>query len=208
MRNKLGVCFLFLGVLLLCCSLSLYLSNKQEDSQAEQVSVEVLPLLIEEIPEEPDPQILAERLAPIEFREPESFEMTEVTIDGYGYIGYLSIPSLELNLPIMGSWDYKRLQIAPCRYHGNIGSEDLVLMAHNYTSHLGRIDELQPGDTVCFTDMDGISTWYQVSVRDLLPPGAVEEMTAGEFDLTLFTCTYGGRSRVTVHCDQMQDQKQ
>ena len=31
---------------------------------------------------------------------------------------------------------------------------------------------------------------------------AVEEMTAGEYDLTLFTCTYGGQSRVTVRCDR------
>lgn len=203
MRIKLGACFLFLGILLLCGSLSLYLSNRQEDSQAEQVSVEVLPKLIEAIPETPDPQVMAERLTPIEFREPESFEMTEVVIDGYGYIGYLSIASLELNLPIMGSWDYQRLQIAPCRYYGNVGSEDLVLMAHNYASHFGRIDELQPGDTVCFTDMDGITTWYQVTLRDVLPPDAVEEMTSGESDLTLFTCTYGGRSRVTVHCDKI-----
>lgn len=202
MRNKLGRCFLFLGILLLCGSLSLYLSNQQEDSQAEQGSMEVLPKLIEEIPEEPDPQILAERLVPMEFREPETFEMTEVEIDGYGYIGYLSIPALELNLPVMGSWDYKRLQIAPCRYYGSIGGEDLVLMAHNYASHFGRIDELQSGDSVCFTDMDGISTWYQVTLRDLLPPTAVEEMTSGGSDLTLFTCTYGGRSRVTVHCDK------
>ena len=87
------------------------------------------------------------------------------------------------------------LQIAPCRYYGSIGGEDLVLMAHNYASHFGRIDELRPGDTVCFTDMDGISTWYQVTVRDLLPPTAVEEMTSGGSDLTLFTCTYGGRTR-------------
>ena len=87
------------------------------------------------------------------------------------------------------------LEMAPCRYYGSIGGEDLVLMAHNYASHFGRIDELRPGDTVCFTDMDGISTWYQVTVRDLLPPTAVEEMTSGGSDLTLFTCTYGGRTR-------------
>ena len=208
MRNKVGLCFLFLGVLLLCGSLSLYLSTQQEDHHAQDESVKVLPKLIEEIPEEPDPQIQAERLIPMEFREPESFEMTEVTIDGYGYIGYISIPSLELNLPVMGSWDYTRLQIAPCRYHGSINGEDLVLMAHNYVSHFGRISELQPGDTVCFTDMDGISTWYQVVVKDLLASDAVDEMKSGESDLTLFTCNYSGRSRITVHCDETQAPQQ
>ena len=39
MRNKVGLCFLFLGVLLLCGSLSLYLSNQQEDHHAQEESV-------------------------------------------------------------------------------------------------------------------------------------------------------------------------
>ena len=29
-------------------------------------------------------------------------------------------------------------------------------------------------------------------------------MTAGDFDLTLFTCTYGGKSRVTLRCDRVE----
>lgn len=26
-------------------------------------------------------------------------------------------------------------------------------------------------------------------------------MTSGDYPLTLFTCTYGGKSRITVRCD-------
>ena len=29
-------------------------------------------------------------------------------------------------------------------------------------------------------------------------------MTSGTFDLTLFTCTYGGQNRVTVYCDRLR----
>lgn len=199
----LGKIFLFLGFLLLCGSLSLHLHNQNEVSQAQRDSMEVLPQLQAQIPEEPDPQALAEKLTPVEFQDAISLEMTEVSINGYGYIGYLSIPALELNLPVMGSWDYARLQVAPCRYYGSVNGEDLVLMAHNYWVHFGRISELKVGDSVVFTDMDGISTSYQVVARDILAPGAVEEMTAGEFDLTLFTCTYGGENRVTVFCDKV-----
>lgn len=128
--------------------------------------------------------------------------MTEVVIEGYGYIGYLSIPSLDLDLPIMADWDYDRLQIAPCRYSGTLKGEDLVLMAHNYSHHFGRLSELTQEDTVIFTDMDGNMTEYEVIVLDILPPDAIEEMTAGDFDLTLFTCTYGGQSRITVYCNK------
>lgn len=202
MRRKIGVLCLFLGVGLLTASLCLFLHNRQEDRQAQQGSMEVMPQILDQIPEEPDQEQLLQQLVPLEFRDADSFRMTEVVINGYGYIGYLSIPALELNLPIMGSWDKVRLQIAPCRYYGSVNGENLVLMAHNYASHFGRISELKTGDSVVFTDMDGISTSYQVVARDVLPPDAVEEMTAGEFDLTLFTCTYGGENRVTVYCDQ------
>lgn len=207
MRAKLGALCLFLGVALLCGALSLYLHNQGEATQAEQLSQEVMPQILERIPSEPPEELLAELLTPVEFLDPSAFEMTEVVINGYGYIGYLSIPDLELELPIMGAWDNVRLQIAPCRYYGSVNGEDLVLMAHNYAKHFGRLSELDAGDSVIFTDMDGITTHYTVVAQDILPPDAVEEMTAGDFDLTLFTCTYGGESRITVYCDRASTEK-
>lgn len=39
-----------------------------------------------------------------------------------------------------------------------------------------------------------------VSLVEILDETAVEEMTAGEWDLTLFTCNYDGRARITVRC--------
>lgn len=149
-----------------------------------------------------DPTVPLEYVGvPLEFLDPSAFEMTEVEIDGYFYIGYLSIPAIDLELPIMSDWDYDKLRVAPCRYYGSVMGENLVLMAHNYRSHFGPISRLKEGDSVIFTDMDGIVTEYEVVTQDVLDPYAVEEMTTGDFDLTLFTCTYGGRSRVTVYCD-------
>ena len=60
------------------------------------------------------------------------------------------------------------------------------------------------GDKVIFTDMDGVVTHYQVVALDILQPTAVEEMTAGAYDLTLFTCTYDSGSRLTVRCEQTE----
>lgn len=40
---------------------------------------------------------------------------------------------------------------------------------------------------------------------ETLPETAVEEMRAGEWDLTLFTCTYDGRARVTVRCIRTEE---
>ena len=50
--------------------------------------------------------------------------------------------------------------------------------------------------------MDGLATRYEVTATEVLNPTAVEDMTSGEYDLTLFTCTYGGENRITVRCDE------
>ena len=38
--------------------------------------------------------------------------MPEMEINGYRYIGFLSIPDLKLELPIMSTWNYRKLKIA------------------------------------------------------------------------------------------------
>lgn len=195
---------MLLGTALLCGALSLFLLNSQEAAEAEKSAMEVLPQLQEQIPETPQSEDVNMQLIPPELVTPEQAEMTEVIIDGLAYIGYLTIPSQELNLPILSNWSYEILQKSPCRYAGSTKTDNMVLMAHNYDKHFGRLSKLAVGDSVYFTDMDGILTLYEVVGRDVLAPSAVEEMTSGDFDLTLFTCTYGGQSRVTVYCDRIQ----
>ena len=74
----------------------------------------------------------------------------------------------------------------------------MIICAHNYVTHFGRLRNLLPGDQVIFTDIDGDEFYYTVAEMDTLPGTAVEEMESGDWDLTLFTCTMGGQSRVTV----------
>ena len=202
MRNKLGTLFMVIGAALILGALALLLYNRQEADSAEQASVELLPQLQEEIRQRQE--ALAETVPP-ELLDPSYYEMTEVEIDGYAYIGYLSIPTLGLELPVMSQWDYDRLKTAPCRYTGSTKSDDLVLLAHNFVRHFGTLKNLVPGDEVYFTDMDDRISCYEVVTVEILPPTAVEEMTAGEYDLTLFTCTYGGQNRVTVRCDRITE---
>ena len=133
------------------------------------------------------------------------FEMPTVEIDGYDYIGYLDIPSLELSLPVMSEWSYPQLKIAPCRYAGSVYLDDMILAAHNYDRHFGRLKNLEGGELVRFTDVDGNVFDFSVTELELLWPEQTEEMLSGEWDLTLFTCTLGGRQRVTVRCDRIED---
>ena len=77
----------------------------------------------------------------------------------------------------------------------------MVICAHNYAQHFGRLKELKTGETALFTSLDGTVTRYAVAEVQVLDSSAVEDMISGDYPLTLFTCTYGGRSRVTVRCD-------
>lgn len=127
-------------------------------------------------------------------------EMPTSKVKGSDYIGVLEIPRLKLELPVMSSWSYPKLRKAPCRFEGSAYSGDLIIAGHNYSRHFGRLKNLVKGDTVRFTDAAGNVFMYQVSGQEKLGGTDLTRMRAGEWDMTLFTCTYGGRSRVTVRC--------
>ena len=81
-----------------------------------------------------------------------------------------------------------------------------MIMAHNYSTHFGKLRQLAEGARVQFVDMDGKVWDYRVAAMDVLAAEAVEEMTAGEYDLTLFTCELNRTHRVTVRCNLAADE--
>lgn len=132
-----------------------------------------------------------------------SAKMPSIEIDGYSYIGILNIPSLELELPVMDSWDYERLKISTCLYSGSYDTKDMVICGHNYAKHFAPIKHIDIGANVYFITVDGLIYEYQVSNRENLKPEEIEEMTGKskeDWDMTLFTCSTGGRTRCAVRC--------
>jgi sortase A len=138
--------------------------------------------------------------APVYEVHPE-MTMPTVEVDGNTYVGFLDIPAIERTLPVMDTWSYPNLKIAPNRFVGTAYAHDMIICAHNYDRHFGQIKNLQPGDKVTFTDVYGDRFDYEVSEVTILQPTDVEEMKdPDDWDLTLFTCTIGGATRVTVRC--------
>lgn len=183
------------GLLLLLAAAGLAIYNVLTDLGARAASNEVLSELVDSLPQK-DGNTAA---VPDYVLNPD-MEMPTVSIDGVGYIGYLVIPSLELELPIASEWSYPQLRTSPCRYTGSAYLGSLVICGHNYSSHFGNLKNLKAGDSVLFTDADGNVLEYRVVSVEELRPMAVEEMKTGDWDLSLFTCTIGGRTRVTVRC--------
>ena len=207
-RRKGGI-WITLGLLLIVAALALVSYNLYDALRAEQSAWRIINSL-EEASEE-DSRISAPAEASEKAALPQEpvldsqMEMPVKTIDGIEIVGVLRIPTLELELPIISQWSYPDLQTAPCRYSGSAYLNNLILCGHNYSSHFGNLKELREGDIITFTDMDGNLFAYEMAERETLMPTSVEEMTGGDWDLTLFTCTVGGKSRVTVRCDRVKD---
>ena len=127
-------------------------------------------------------------------------EMPTLEVEGNAYIGVLDIPVLGLSLPVLSEWSYPNLRVAPCRSSGSAYEGAFVLAGHNYRSHFGTLRELQPGDTLTFTDTLGNVFSYRVEEVEVLAPTDVAQMLDERWDLSLFTCTPGGQARVTVRC--------
>lgn len=195
MRGKLGTVCMLLGAAMIAAALLLFVSNRYEERAADDSAAQICVQLKAALG---GGDSAASKTLP----DPYDTEMTVKEIDGYGYIGYLSIPSAGLELPVMSTWDYERLKHAPCRYSGSAKTDDLVICAHNYDRHFGVLKKLAPGDEIGFTDMDGVFRRYSVCAVETLAPGDVDRMENSGYALTLFTCTYGGASRVTVRCDE------
>lgn len=193
MRKAIGVCCMILGVVCLSVSVGFVLFNHLEDKKVQEASQVVLHSAQHAI-EETDQSVPK---AETEERNP---EMSTISVDGYDCIGILSIPVLELELPIFTGWSYEKLKIAPCHYYGSYISGDFVIAGHNYKAHFGRLSELQPQDLIIFTDAEGTIHQYEVFLLETLTANATKEMISSGFDLSLYTCTPGGSNRVTVRC--------
>lgn len=203
MKNKAGTFCIVGGLLLLAAALFLGSYNIWSDMRAAKNVSIVLEQLDEVIPVNP-PEPEMEEILPDYVLNPE-MEMPVVTVDGFDYIGLLEIPALELSLPIMAEWDEFQSKIAPCRYQGSVYQDNMIIAGHNYRSHFARLQQLAQGDEVLFTDGAGNLFRFTVSQLETIQGTDFEGMERGDWDLTLFTCTLGGKYRVTVRCDRQTD---
>jgi sortase A len=144
--------------------------------------------------------------SPAESTEPPVVEipqMKTVDIDGYTYIGVVSVPALGIELPVMSEWSYPLLKRSACRFAGSYLDDTLVIAGHSTRKHFRPLRQAQVGDSVVFTDVLGNAIPYQVVAIESLGPKDGEKLVSGDWDLTLFTCSPGGERRVTVRCNRV-----
>ena len=206
-----------IGLLLIAAALFLVSYNLYDELRAEQSARQAVTQLdaylpAEAAPEAPsdsagdqEPLASDERTVIPDYVLSPNMEMPVETINGIDFIGVLRIPALELELPVISEWNYPNLKTAPCRYSGSAYLNNLIICGHNYTSHFGTLKNLWEGDIATFTDMDGNVFTYKMVERETLNPTDIEGIESGNWDLTLFTCTVGGQSRVTIRFELEED---
>ena len=191
--NKFSKYLIILGILCILLSITLYIKNKYQELDTGKKSKEILDIIETKINASDKEEIKT------------NTEDLVLNISGYDYIGVINIPSLNIKLPIMRETDYDRLAISPCKYYGNITTNDLVLCAHDYVNQFGKISNLKEDDIVIITDVLGNNYVYKVVLTEELNPTDITNMIDSPFDLTLYTCSYGALKRITVRCNRIYD---
>ena len=191
--NKFSKYLIILGILCILLSITLYIKNKYQELDTGKKSKEILDIIETKINVSDKEEIKT------------NTEDLVLNISGYDYIGVINIPSLNIKLPIMRETDYDRLAISPCKYYGNITTNDLVLCAHDYVNQFGKISNLKEDDIVIITDVLGNNYVYKVVLIEELNPTDITNMIDSPFDLTLYTCSYGALKRITVRCNRIYD---
>ncbi len=223
MRNRRrikGIVLLTLGGILLCVAALWYCANILEDKAAGEKAEVILDELLKQTEENKKLYESYSKEEKHDFSENEEFnnisestsnleevtlpDVPLITINGEKFCGRIVIEKLNITLPVFWEWDYKKLKEAPCRYSGSIEDGNMIIAAHNYESHFGKLKNLNNGDIILFIDSIGREYRYSVYEISHLDGTAIEDMQAGNWAFTLFTCTKGGSQRVTVRCLEIE----
>ena len=181
-----------LSILLVAASIGLYTYNVMDSNRAGAAAQTVVNQLHSDMP-------AAGNTETETASTPEPYKVMQTKeVNGQSYIGTLHIPALSLELPVIAEWSYSALRVAPCRYMGSVYQDNMILCAHNYSTHFGRLAELKVDDEAVFTDIEGNAYTYRMTAQEIISGTDPAAMESGDWDLTIFTCTIGGKNRVTI----------
>lgn len=190
MKFTKGKVMMAIGLVCIIGAMAFVIRNYKENREAGQLADSYMSSILDQIPDYDE-----------KISVPTEGEMPAIDVDGQSFIGIVSIPSLDIELPIQRDWSSQNAKISPCRYKGSVYENNLIVAGHNYDRHFGRLKNLVSGDTIIITDVNGLSFYYTVTYTEIIDTYDVEAMDEGDWDLTVFTCTIGGASRVTVRCE-------
>lgn len=205
MKAKIQRICMILGTVLMLSALAAVSWEQFEAMRARRSVQDLMPKILEQIVQRQNGE--TEEIPDGVLWVPDSYDgeydapMPVVEIDGNACVGYLTLLGLDMRLPVLSQWSSANEKIAPCRCAGSVGTRDLAIAAQNYPAHFGVLEELQAGDLITFTDMDGIVTTYEVATVDHVTPTEMQQLLEEPFDLALLTRFGTGNGWIAVYCD-------
>ena len=151
MNKKISAVVTLVGLILIMCAMAVLFHNKKEDNLAQKSSNTVLSSLKEKIEE-----------SNLKISDVEK----DLNKDLNQYDGYIKIPKLNLELPVMKKPTQANLKKSPCIYSGTAKDSNLIIAAHNYSAHFGKINQLENGDKVQYTDLQNNTYNYCVTAKE------------------------------------------
>lgn len=215
----------FLSVFLVCILISFCIYAEYARNRDEQVSQEILANMnITEDTTVADSNVLiavlddAEQTEELnsntEAEEIKTANKTVQTTDsGYRYstIATINIPKINVEYPILdGETDSVEetealLKISPTKFWGPEPNEvgNFCIVGHNYRNSrfFSKVPTLENGDIIKITDLSGQTINYRVYNKYEVDPTDVSctsQLTNGNKEITLITCTNDSKMRVIV----------
>lgn len=139
---------------------------------------------------------------------------SEVTTENgqtYETEAILDYPKLGISYPVLSEESEELLKISLCKYWGPNPNKvgNYCIVGHNYRSGkmFGKLSVAAVGDEVTLTDLSGNKVTYVVYNRYVVDPTDVSctsQLTNGQREITLITCTNYGQDRLVVKAKEKQ----
>ncbi len=117
--------------------------------------------------------------------------MARLEIDGRDYIGLLEMPERGIALPVAADWETGLFPFRPARYSGTLYDGSLVIGGSSAEDCFAFIGQLDAGDRVNFTDVQGVRYVFTVSKVTHHTALAIGEWHSFDVPLLLFTKNEG-----------------
>ena len=129
----------------------------------------------------------------------------EIEGKNYEVVAVLKIPSLGIEYPVLSSTSKELLKVSLNKYWGPNPNRpgNFCIIGHNYNDSrfFGNLNKIQNGEIIQLTDMSGEMLEYEVYDTYTVNPddtSCTSQLTEGEKQITLITCTSTGKQRFVV----------
>lgn len=211
-----------LSVFLVCLLFSYYIYAEYDRSKSEEVSQEILEGMAKE--QEVDTTIKKtdniivvaleddeEEIVEAQAQTPLATNYTTGSGANYTIEAIVRVPRLEINYPVISETSEELLKISINKYWGPAPNQvgNYCVVGHNYKSKkmFGRLSEAVNGDIVELEDMSGNVVKYSVYDRYTVEPTdtrCTSQLTGGNREVTLITCTNYGKQRLVVKAREIK----